>query len=332
QVGGKTRFCQFCGNGFCGVFRPKRACVGCGGIMCDGCSIIMKSTASHGMPGTAHGTLGGMWDAPWDAWDGPPADAWGDWEGPPDAGDAHNQATPDNRLFHVCPGCDVRLRACPTFVHHITANQENEAGVNRQMNTSSSQTCPPTSPSSSCSTVSSAFASSSPSPVFSSIATQTFPCLVVAPSPSWEAPTSVLGANRYINNMTMRPSYTPEPRPSVSPLASLLRAIGNDNNSTSSASDHNITYTIRTSSSSTGSSSNNITDTIGTIGTSTSSTSSTRRSGNSTSSSSNNGAHQQDETFASRMDQGKTFLRKKVATIAQDVGSQRYGVMGVAAV
>ncbi|CAM9802421.1 unnamed protein product, partial [Ectocarpus fasciculatus] len=54
-VESKTRFCQFCGTRFCGIFRSKRACVVCGGIMCDGCSITLESTASHGMHGTAHG-------------------------------------------------------------------------------------------------------------------------------------------------------------------------------------------------------------------------------------------------------------------------------------
>ncbi|CAM9308654.1 unnamed protein product, partial [Ectocarpus fasciculatus] len=46
-VGAKTRFCPFCGNRFCGVFRPKRACVGCGGAMCDGCSSKMEATQGN---------------------------------------------------------------------------------------------------------------------------------------------------------------------------------------------------------------------------------------------------------------------------------------------
>lgn len=53
---------------------------------------------------------------------------------------------------------------------------------------------------------------------------------------SLKAPTSVPATNGYTISMAMmRPAYTPEPQPSVSPLAWLLRAISktdNDNTST----------------------------------------------------------------------------------------------------
>ncbi|CAM9659872.1 unnamed protein product, partial [Ectocarpus fasciculatus] len=214
-VDGKTKFCKFCGNRFCGVFRPKRTCDGCGGITCDGCARKMQARG--------------------------------------------------NQSLRVCPGCDARLKVCPNFVDHIIARTAHGGGYNNNtVTTTSSQTSPPTSvvSSSSFSAVSSASASSPPSVMFSSIATQTPPCVVIAPSPSSGAPPSVLGTNGYTINMTMRPHFTPEPRPSASPFAWLLRAIGSSTNSDRSriSSNNNIrnSTSASISASSTNTNSNNI--------------------------------------------------------------------------